>query len=218
MSQAVADPRSEEGSETDESIPRRRRRKLFTPLSAGLFALVTCAAGFYGGVRVEKGQISSTPRTLAAATAGGAASGTGRTARSAAAGGATGGAGGFGGFAGARGAAGAGGAAGANASFGTVASVNGTSFVLTESSGDTVKVTLSSATKISKSESVGRGSVHPGDTITVSGVTTKQGTISAATVTDSGAGGTGSRTSSGTSSSGSASSGSGGGVSSLFGG
>ena len=87
MSQAVADPRSEEGSETDESIPRRRRRKLFTPLSAGLFALVTCAAGFYGGVRVEKGQISSTPRTLAAATAGGAASGTGRTARSAAAGG-----------------------------------------------------------------------------------------------------------------------------------
>ena len=58
---------------------------------------------------------------------------------------------------------------------------------MTEASGDTVKVKLTSATKITKNESAGRRQIHPGGTITISGVTGKQGTVSAATVTDSGA-------------------------------
>ena len=89
---------------------------------------------------------------------------------------------------------------GGNASFGTVASVDGKTLTLTEASGDTVKVKLTSATKITKTEPAKRSQIHPGDTITVSGVAGKQGTVSAATVTDSGARTTGSSSSAGSSS------------------
>ena len=77
-------------------------------------------------------------------------------------------------------AAGAGGFAarlpGGNATFGSVGSIDGKTLTLTEASGDTVKVKLTSATKISKTESAKRSQIHPGDTITVSGVTSRQGT------------------------------------------
>jgi len=219
----------------DGRMPRRPRRRLLTRWSALLLALMMCAIGFYVGVRVEKGHIASSPTTIGAAgafaarggaaaggTAGGTTSGSsaGTSASDAAGAGtgaaATGAAGSTGGSAagstGGTAASGADGFAarfgGGNATFGTVASLNGKTLTLTEASGDTVKVKLTSATKISKTESAKRSQIHPGDTITVSGVTSKQGTVSAATVTDSGARATGS--SSSTSSSGGSS------VSSLF--
>jgi hypothetical protein len=224
-----ADP---DGIEDDGEgrMPRRPRRRLLTRWSAVLLAAMTGAIGFYVGVHVEKGHIASTPSTVGASSAGGlAAALSGRTGGSAASGSATGGSAAPGSAAGGSAAGGAGGApaagaggfaarlaGGGDATFGTVASVDGTTLTLTEASGDTVKVKLTSATKISKTESAKRSQIHPGDTITVSGVTAKQGTVSAATVTDSGARTTGSSSSTG-SSSGTGSSGSSS-VRSLFGG
>jgi hypothetical protein len=189
----------QDGSEfQDQPLPRRPRRNFFNRRSAALVALLTCAAGFYAGVRVEKGQIASTPVTLGAA--GSTASGLGaRAGATGAAGGsrASGASGAASRTAGASGAAGAsgfagaaarfGGAGGANTSLGTVSTVDGKTLVLTEASGNTVKVNLSSA-KITKSQSVGRSAIHPGDTVVIEGVPNKSGTVVAATVSDSGAG------------------------------
>ena len=75
---------------------------------------------------------------------------------------------------------------------------------------------LTSATKISKTESARRSQIHPGDTITVSGVTGKSGTVSAATVTDSGARTTGTSSGAASSSNAGGSSGGSSSVSSLF--
>src|ERR1700744_4791129 len=60
--------------EPTEQLPRRRRRQFLTRRSAALGALVTCAIGFYAGIRVEKGQLSGSPPS-ATATAGGGAGG-----------------------------------------------------------------------------------------------------------------------------------------------
>jgi hypothetical protein len=210
--------------EPAQPLPRRPRRQFFNRKSAALVALITCAAGFYAGVRVEKGQVngSSTALRLPGATgaaAGAARTGASRTGAAGAAGTTRSGAagasrtGGFPGFAGGAG----GGFAGGSASVGTVASVNGRTIVLTETSGNTVKVQLSPSTKITKNQSVSRHAVRPGDTIIVQGAPNSKGTTVAASVTDSGASSSGSgSSSSGGSSSGSSSGTSGGGVGSLF--
>jgi Domain of unknown function (DUF5666) len=220
MSTLTVDRRADvddiEGADDEGRMPRRPRRQLLTRWSALLLAAMTCAIGFYVGVRVEKGQIASSPTTIGAgggfaardgAAAGGTASGSAGGASGAGASGSTSGS-----TAGPVGPAGfAGRFGGGNATFGTVGSVDGNTLTLTEASGDTVKVKLTSATKITKSESARRRQIHPGDTVTVSGLTSRQGTVSAATVTDSGAATTG-----GPSGSRSTSSSGGGTVSSLF--
>jgi Domain of unknown function (DUF5666) len=208
---------SYEDGPNEESLPRRPRRQFFNRRSAALAALLTCAAGFYAGVRVEKGQLASTPSlTLPTATgAGGAGAAGGRAASGAA--GASRTAGAAGGFAGAGRLGAAGGAlAGGNVSLGTVSSVNGKTLFLTEVSGNTVKVKLASTTKISKSLSVSRSSVRPGDTVIVQGVPNATGTVVAASVTDSGAGRGSAAGSSSSSGASSGSSGSGSAVGSLF--
>ena len=112
-------------------------------------------------------------------------------------------------------AAGAGGSGGANASFGTVASVNGRTILVTDTSGNTVKVKVASSTKVTKNQSVSRHAIRPGDTIVVTGVSGSGGTTTAATITDSGnrSGGSGSGSSGGSGSG----SGSGGGGNSAVG-
>jgi Domain of unknown function (DUF5666) len=149
--------------------PGRGRRQLFNRRTAALAALITCAGGFYAGINVEKGQLAGASTTSAPGA--GARSG-------ATAGGPSAARGGF--------AARFGGGAG-NASIGTVSSVNGKTVYITDTSGNTVKVTLSSATKVTKSEPVRRSSVHPGDAVVIQGVKNSNGTISASSVTDSGA-------------------------------
>jgi len=53
------------------ATPGRRRRRLFNRKSAALAAAITCAAGFYAGVRVEKSQLGgmATAATTAMAAA-----------------------------------------------------------------------------------------------------------------------------------------------------
>ncbi|HEX4011491.1 MAG TPA: hypothetical protein VHX62_15835 [Solirubrobacteraceae bacterium] len=196
----------------DEPLPRRPRRQFFNRRSAALGAVLTCAIGFYAGIRVEKGQLSNSSTGLAAlgtgGTTGGAAAartgrGTGAGARSGAASlfgsGARSSASGATGAAGFAGAGALAGGAGGSASFGTVAGVDGKTIDVTESSGNTVKVKLSSATKITKTQSARRSAIRPGDTVVISGVTGSGGTVSAASVTDSGNRTPGSSTTSGSS-------------------
>jgi hypothetical protein len=195
---------------TDE-LPQRPRRRFLTPWSALLFAIVVGAVGFYVGIRVEKGQLASSSGTSGLASAlasrfGVAAGASSTVAR-------TGGAAGVSGLAGRGGLAGFAGFGGAGGStIGTVSSVNGSTLYVTETSGDTVKVRLSSATKITKDESVSRSKVYPGDSVVIGGVAASKGTISATTLTDSGVRFTGSTASGSSSSSGNSA------VSSLFGG
>jgi hypothetical protein len=151
--------------------PGGRRRRFSNRKTAALGVVVACAAGFLAGIEIEKSQLSTTARaaTAPAGTAPDAATGTRARA-------------GFG-----LGGGAAGGGGGAPASFGTVSSVNGNTIYLTEASGNTVKVTLSSATKITKSQSTSKSSLHPGDAVVIQGATGKNGTLAAASVSDSGA-------------------------------
>jgi hypothetical protein len=201
-----------------QRLPGRPRRQFLTWASAALCAVVLCAVGFYAGVRVEKGQVSSSSTTTLGATGAGArAAGTGATAGRGATGSgarATGAASLFGG--GGDAVAGAGGAFGAgNSTIGTVSSIDGSSLYVTDTSGNTVKVTLSSASKISRSVNVSKSAIRPGDTVVVRGLKSSDGTVSATTVSDTGAAASGFG-GSGSSSSGSSSASSA--ASSLFGG
>ncbi|MGO9909215.1 MAG: hypothetical protein ACLP4R_12800 [Solirubrobacteraceae bacterium] len=216
--------------EQEVALPGRPRRKVLTWWSAGLFAVLLGLVGFYVGVRVEKHQLANSSSTsgfaaaLAGADTGTGATGTGTGASTRA--GATGsGATGSGATGSTRG-AGAGGSAfrglfgggaGGSASVGTVSSISGDSLYITETSGNTVKVTLSSATKVTKNVGVGKNAVRPGDLVTVAGAKGSNGTISATTVNDTGASPFGSSSSSTSSSSSSGSSASSA-VGSLFGG
>jgi hypothetical protein len=154
------------------AMPGRPRRRFFNRKSAALAAAITCAAGFYGGVRVEKSQLSGTATTAAqpsGAPGGASSQGSAATASGARAG-----------FLGA-------GRGGGNATIGSVSSVNGSTIYLTDSSGNTVKVTLSSATKVTKSVGVSKASVRPGDTVVIQGLKSSNGTVTATSVSDSGA-------------------------------
>jgi hypothetical protein len=194
----------EEALEPDESprLPPRRRLRLLTPWTALLGALVTCAIGFYAGVRIEKGQLASSSSATTAASLRSARAGAGRFA------------GLFGGGAGT--AAGGTSPRGGSASFGTVASMSGRSLDVTVASGNTVKVTLSSQTKVTKTVPVAHGAIRPGDTVVIQGVPGQSGSISAASITDSGARSAGTGASSTGTGSGGASGGGGSGVGSLF--
>lgn len=178
-----------DGSEEpdEEELPGRPRRQFFNRKTAALAALITCALGFYAGVRIEKGQLSGSTT----ASAGGSA------ALTAAGGGVPAAAGG--GSAPGRGTGSRTGAArfgGGSASVGSVSSVRGKTLYLSDASGNTVKVTFSSATKISKSVTVASRSVRPGDTVVIQGLRNSRGTLIATSVTDSGASTTGGGTSS----------------------
>jgi hypothetical protein len=160
------------GEAADEQLPGRPRRQWLNRRSAALFALALGAIGFYAGVRVEKSQLSSSTTTSAAAGTGRAGAGgfAGRTGAAGAGFAGRTGAAGSGAASGAGAGSGAGfaaafGGAGGSASFGAVSSVDGSNLYVTDSSGNMIKVILSSATKITKSLGVSKSSIRPGDTV-----------------------------------------------------
>jgi hypothetical protein len=147
---------ADEEAPADE-LPRRPRRKLVTPATAGLAAVIIAAAGFVGGVEIQKGSATASP---------GAAAGAG--ARPA----------GFGG--GPPGAAGAG--ASGSVTTGQVKSKDGSTLYVTNADGTTVKVTTTSNSKISRNASATAGAIHPGDTVVIQGTTSASGTVKATSV------------------------------------
>jgi hypothetical protein len=166
---------AEDWYEETEELPRRPRTRLLTPLTASLLLVLFAACGFIGGVLVQKQQTTTT-------AAGAAASGR----LGASAGGATGASGAAGGSgARARGLFG-GGASGAT--IGTVSNINGSKLFVTTASGSMVEVVTTPQSTVTKSVAVGANSIHPGDSVVVSGITASNGTVTARTVNDSGAG------------------------------
>ena len=199
MSAIRYEPDREDGwdEEHDEpfTVPNRRRRQFFNRRSAALLALITCAAGFYAGIRVEKGQLSgssSTTRAFTPPALGGTSTRSSASASGSRSGAPTGFPGGAGGFPGAA-------LAGGNASIGTVSNVDGNTIYISDSSGNTIKVTLSSATKITKSLTVSKHSLRPGDSVVIRGLKNGKGTLAATSISDSGATTTGTGNRSGSS-------------------
>jgi hypothetical protein len=154
-------------------LPPRSRGRLLRPLTVVLFAASLAGAGFLGGVLIEKHQLPSS------SSAAGARSVASTSVRSAGAGGApsTGGSGG------------ASSTGGSGAVAGQVSTVSGGTLYVTDSSGNTIKVTTSPASQITKTAAASVYSVHPGDTVVIQGVAGANGTIAATAVRDSGTGG-----------------------------
>jgi hypothetical protein len=201
-----------------EELPRRPRRRLLAPLPLALLAVLLIACGFIAGVEVQKGQTSS-----ATATGTGSGAGGGLASRLAALGarppgtGATGsgsspsasasrGAGAF---------PGAGGSGGTGVTTGEVSYVRGNTLYVTNSQGNTVKVSAAAGSKVTKTVDTKASSIHPGETVVVLGSAAKNGSISATSISV-GPAAAGSATGPGAGSSGTGAT-SGGGAPALFG-
>jgi len=200
--------------EPEELLPRRPRRRLLgaggNPLALVLLGVLLAACGFIGGVLIEKGETSSSSSSGSAAAglasrfralrgaagAGAGAAGTGSTAASSAAAGFT------------------------RPTAGTVAYLAGKTLYVTNTEGNTIKVTTSAATTVTKTVKATVKSIHPGETVTITGETGSGGSVSAESISVGSSGGGlaalfgGGAASSGSSSRGSSSAGS----PSLFGG
>ncbi len=158
----------DEWLEDSSELPRRPRRRLLSPVPLALLGVLLIACGFIAGVLVEKGQTSS---GSSASAAGGLA------ARFAAL---RGGASGASGSSGAAGSFGGGGLAGAGgATSGSVANLSGNTLYVTTAEGNTVKVTASPATTVTKTVKSEVKAIHPGETVTITGATASNGSISA---------------------------------------
>jgi hypothetical protein len=159
----------------DEELPRRPRRRLLTPVPLALLGVLLIACGFIGGVLVEKGQTSSSSSSAGAS---------GLAARFAALRGAGGSASGTSGAAGAfasrAGAAGAGGFGGATS--GTLAYLSGSTLYVTTAEGNTVKVTTSPATSVTKTVKADVKAIRPGETVTAVGATGTNGAVTAESI------------------------------------
>jgi hypothetical protein len=165
----------DEWLQEDEELPRRTRRRLLTPIPLVLLGVLLIACGFIGGVLVEKGQTSSSSSSAGAS---------GLAARFAAlrgAGGSTSGASGAAGaFASRAGGAAAAGFGGATS--GTLAYLSGSTLYVTTAEGNTVKVTTSAATSVTKTVKANVKAIRPGETVTAIGATGANGAVTAETI------------------------------------
>jgi hypothetical protein len=153
---------------TAEQLPRRPRRRLLTPIPLVMIGVLLTAAGFIGGVLVEKGQGTSGSSSGAASSSFASRLATLRGALGAGAG-----------------SAGAGGPSGAGAGqpvSGQVAYLSGGTLYLTSSEGNTIRVLTSRATSVSKTVTASVKGIHPGETVTVTGRAGGNGALSAESI------------------------------------
>jgi hypothetical protein len=149
-----------------------RRRKKLPALTAALALAVAVAGGAIGGVEAQKhwgaSSAAATPGAGFAARFGGRPGG------------------GAGGFPGAGG-FGAGGAGGATT--GTVTLIKGSTLYVTDASGNTVLVHTTAGSAVQKTVSGTLKTVHPGDSVTVTGSQNNDGSYSAQKITIGGSNG-----------------------------
>jgi hypothetical protein len=139
-----------------------RRRKKLPAITAALALAVAVAGGVIGGVEAQKhwgASTSSATPPRAAGFAGLAARG-----------------GGGGGFPG----SGGGGATGTN---GTVTLIKGSTLYVTDASGNTVLVHTTAGSAVQKTVAGTIKTVHPGDSVTVTGTKNSDGSYSARQIT-----------------------------------
>jgi Domain of unknown function (DUF5666) len=162
---------------SESALPPRRRRRLVTPLSAALAAVLVAALGFIGGVQVQKhadkGKSSSSGQGALAAAAARGGGGTGARANG-------------GGFPGQ-----GGGGAQSSPTVGSVANKHGSTLYVKDSDGNTVRVKTNSHSKINRTASTSAGAIHPGDTVIVQGTKHSDGSITATQVNATAAGASG---------------------------
>jgi hypothetical protein len=152
-----------------------RRRKRMPMLTLALIILAAAAAAFIGGIEAQKhwGKSSAASNGIPSAVAA-AFAGRGFPGGTSSPGGAGGGfPAGFGG----------------NATTGTVTLIKGTTLYVTNAAGTTVLVKTSARSRVTKSVSGSVKTIHPGDSVTVTGSQSKDGSISARQVTIGGANG-----------------------------
>jgi hypothetical protein len=173
-------PDVSDADDEPEFRPRPRRRA--HPLTFVLGGLVIVAAGFVGGVLLQKHEDSGA-RANASNTAASRFSGRGGSGTT---GGPSSGRGGFNGFGG----GGAGGSgAGGGSVVGTVKLIDGTNIYVTDPNGNVIKVTTTPASSITKTTPTSTKNIAPGDTLVVRGASSSDGSMVAATsVTDAGVG------------------------------
>src|SRR5205823_4824544 len=157
---------------TTTAAPPRRRLGPGTVLL--VFALVA-AAGFFGGVKVEKSRVSPANSTASFASA---ARTTGRTTTTVAGGAAGRAAAGAGAFAG-----------GGGAVAGTVKLVDGVNVYVTDAQGNVVKIVTNAGSTVTKTVEGTVADIHPGDTVIVQGQDQPDGSVAATRVVDNGTGG-----------------------------
>jgi hypothetical protein len=171
LSDPTAPHQDERWLEDDDApLPRRPRRRLLSPVPLALAGVLLLACGFIGGVLVEKGETSSSSSGTAAG--GGLASRFAALRSAAGAGASTGSSGGAG--------AGAGGLTRPTA--GTVAYLDGSTLYVTNAEGNTVKVSTSQATSVTKTVKSDTKGIHPGETVTIVGSTAANGTLDAESI------------------------------------
>jgi hypothetical protein len=169
----------DEWLQEDEELPRRPRRRLLTPVPLALLGVLLIACGFIGGVLVEKGQTSS--GSTSAAASGLAARFAALRGAGAGAGGSTSGASAAAGAFASR-AGGAGGAGFGGATSGTLAYLSGSTLYVTTGEGNTVKVTTSPATSVTKTVKANVQAIRPGETVTAIGATGADGAVTAESI------------------------------------
>jgi hypothetical protein len=136
-----------------EELPRRPRRRLLTPITGALAAVVLVAGGFFAGVEVQKSEGAGT-----ASAQGGVPRLPG------------------GGGAGRQG----GPQASENERVqGTVASLRGSTLYVTDASGNTVRVRTRPKSEVVRTASSRPGAIHPGDTVVVQGKKSDDGSYTA---------------------------------------
>ena len=146
-----------------EMILTRRKRRL--PILTAILVLAAAAGGaFIGGAEIQKHY--GTAASSSSGT-GGAPSASALAARFRAAGGFPGGAGA--------------GATGGTA--GTVTLIKGLTLYVTDTSGNTVAVRTTNGSRVTKTVSGSVQTIHPGDTITVTGKQAKNGSYTASAIT-----------------------------------
>jgi hypothetical protein len=145
-----------------EALALRRRRKL-PRVTLVLCVAIVGAGAFIGGAEAQK-HLNSSSSTGGGGNGAALASRFGGTGRG---GGAT---------------------LGGGATVGTVTAIKGSTLYVTDASGNTVKVSTSAASRVTKTVTGSLKDVHPGDTIVVQGSTGSKGTIAARSITLGGAG------------------------------
>jgi hypothetical protein len=159
-------------------LPTRPRRRLLRPAPLALLAVLLTACGFIGGVIVEKGQTSASSSTGAGSGPASRLAGLRARGAGASASGTT--------AAGGSGASGR----GQRPTAGQVAFIDRGTLYVTDAEGNTVKVTTSAGTSVNRTVKTSIHSIHPGETVTVTGASAASGAISAESIdVGSGAGG-----------------------------
>lgn len=154
------------GEDLATEILRRRRRRL-PVVTAALALAVAVGAGIVGGIEIQKhwgsssssggsSNLASLRSQFASRFGGGARAGAGG--------------GGFGAF------------GGGGATVGTVTLIKGSTLYVTEASGNTVLVKTSAGSRVTKTVSGTIQAVHPGDTVTVLGAQSSNGSVTASSI------------------------------------